>query len=242
VGGTGSELVRVPIAGPEGGAMESLSPQRPRDRASAGGAATVGLSDYVIGLALGLGWRYGLLIAAIVVKESGYHPPLIQVAIFAGAAVTGAVIGAWRSGSVFGAVWRMVTLSVLVVFVAPSLPWVYPYVVVLAIAVATLEPFAAARKRRRRLAAWRRGRDQGAVMPDAAAPAFPTPAQQQGAQLPTFPAIYSSDGRFLWNGAAWVRLPASNVPGQGWSPAHLPAAVPSHRRRRRARRWPGGLT
>lgn len=174
-----------------------------------------GVSNYVISLAWGVLWRYGLLVAAIVVKESGYHPPLLQVAVFAGVALTGAVVGVWRSGSRFAAVWRMVTLSVLVVFVAPGLPAVYPYVVVAAVAVATLEPFRAAMRRRRR--------------GDRSWPAPPAPQAPQPPQ--PYAPIYSDDGRFLWNGAVWVPLPAPVSPPQ-LAAEHASAALPPRRRRR----------
>lgn len=106
------------------------------------------LLGYLLRLAWAVLWRFAFLGGAIAVEESGYRPPLLLVAEFAGFAGVGALLGLSRTGSRLAAIWRMVTVAVLVAFLGPAAPPVYPSLLVVALALATLEPFLAASRRR----------------------------------------------------------------------------------------------
>ena len=107
------------------------------------------LSAYLVRTAWGIVWRYGILATAVIVEESIRGVPLVLTAEFAGLAVVGALIGLWHSRSRLAAIWRASILAVVVAYLAPALSPIYGYVIILALALLTLEPVLSVTARRR---------------------------------------------------------------------------------------------
>jgi hypothetical protein len=177
---------------------------------------------YLASAAWGLTWRYAVLAGAVVADEYRVNASSLLVAEFAGILALGVVIGLWHRRSRLAALWRALTLAVLVAYLGPAWPGIYPYALVLALALATTEPWIAATRRRRTVST-----PAGVVPADERqSPTTwwpPIPAPAAGAP-PAWTAARSADGRFLWDGRRW--LPASaSVPRRRKSPRLLRAGV-----------------
>jgi hypothetical protein len=92
----------------------------------------------------GLLWRYGILVALVVVAQSQAQAPWV---VIGGVLGCGLSLGLWRRRSALARFWRTLVIAGGAVYVAPLFS-VYPGVLVGSIGALTVAPFVAGWRRR----------------------------------------------------------------------------------------------
>jgi hypothetical protein len=100
-------------------------------------------APYLVAVAWGTVWRYAVVGAVTLVMFAGLRPPL---AVGAGVAVAGVVLGLWLRRWWIAGLWRAAVLGWAIGMTSPY--WVFPYVIAAALAVVTVEPWVTARRPR----------------------------------------------------------------------------------------------
>jgi hypothetical protein len=108
-------------------------------------------TPYLVAVAWGTAWRYGVVGAAVLLIFAGLRPP---VALAAVVGIAGFLAGLWFRRPWWAGAWRAAMLGWGVG--AASAHWFFAYVVVGTLAAITLEPWIVARRR-----PWRRVRHRG---------------------------------------------------------------------------------